>query len=235
LEPKINDISYGLLWYIVFIISATVHEAAHAWAAKLGGDLTAYSGGQVSLNPWPHIRREIWGMVIIPIVTAIGTGWPIGWATTPYDAEWAYNHPRKAAWMAAAGPAANLLIVVICYAIIQAGIVSGYFLQPEIINMKHLFDAADGGQSGLTLFVSMLFTMNLILAVLNITPSPPLDGSSIISLFLHDNAARGYQRVVHNPIFGLVGLILAWFVFSPLFHWVFVGSINVVYWGSNYR
>jgi Zn-dependent protease len=230
-----TDLTYGILWYLVFMVSATVHEAAHAWAAKLGGDLTAYAGGQVSLNPWPHIKREIFGMVIIPLVTAFGTGWPIGWASTPYNPIWAYNHPRKAAWMAAAGPAANLLIVIVCFLIIQAGIVSGVFLQPDLVNMHHIIDAGEGGQSGIALFVSMLFTMNLILAVLNLIPFPPLDGSAIISLFLHDNAARGYRRVVSNPLFGFVGLALAWFAFSPLFHWVFLGSINVIYWGSHYR
>jgi len=229
------DYTYALLWYIVFIISATVHEAAHAWAAKLGGDLTAYAGGQVSLNPWPHIKREIFGMVIIPIVTAFGVGWPIGYASTPYDPIWAYNHPRKAAWMAAAGPAANLLIVIICYLVIQAGVVSGIFLQPDLVNMRHIIDAGDGGQSGITLFVSMLFTMNLILVVLNLIPFPPLDGSAIISLFLHDNAARSYRKVISNPMFGFVGLALAWFAFSPLFQWVFLGSINIIYCGSHYR
>jgi Zn-dependent protease len=228
------DLTFALFWYIVFIISVTVHEAAHAWAAKLGGDLTAYAGGQVSLSPWPHIKRAVFGMVIVPIVTAFGTGWPIGWASTPYDPVWANDHPRKAAWMAAAGPAANLLIMVICYLIIQVGIASGTFLQPDSVNMRHLFDIADGGQSGITYFVSMLFSMNLVLTVLNLIPFPPLDGSAIISLFLHDDAARSYRKVISNPMFGFVGLAVAWFAFSPLFHWVFLGSVNVIYWGSHY-
>jgi hypothetical protein len=97
----------GLVWYMVFLFSVTLHEAAHAWAAQRGGDPTAYLGGQVSLDPRPHIRREPFGMVILPLFTAITSGWPIGYASTPYDPVWALNHPRRAAWMSLAGPAAN--------------------------------------------------------------------------------------------------------------------------------
>jgi len=53
----------------VFIVSVTLHEAAHAWAAMLGGDLTAYNGGQVTLDPTPHIKREPVGMVVIPLIS----------------------------------------------------------------------------------------------------------------------------------------------------------------------
>jgi Zn-dependent protease len=230
------EIAYAFLWYIVFIISATIHEAAHAWVAKIGGDLTAYSGGQVSLNPYPHMRREIFGMVILPIVSAIGIGWPFGYATTPYDQNWAYNHPRKAAWMAVAGPASNLLIVIICYIVIQLGIISGFLLQPDSIGFRHIVDTSlEGGWSGIALFTSMMFTMNLIMFVLNLIPLPPLDGSAVISLFLHVNSARSYRKFISNPLFSLAGLAIAWFAFSPLFHVVFLGTINIVYWGSGYH
>jgi hypothetical protein len=53
----------GFAWYVVLLFSTTCHEAAHALAAKLGGDLTAFHGGQVSLDPVPHVRREPFGMV----------------------------------------------------------------------------------------------------------------------------------------------------------------------------
>lgn len=75
----------GLVWYIVFLLSTTCHEAAHAWAAKLGGDLTAFHGGQVSLDPVPHIRREPFGMVVFPILSYVMGGWMMGWASAPYD------------------------------------------------------------------------------------------------------------------------------------------------------
>src|SRR6266481_10012309 len=62
-------LALGVIWYIVFLFSTTCHEASHALAAKMGGDLTAFEGGQVTLNPIPHIRRSMLGMVVVPIVS----------------------------------------------------------------------------------------------------------------------------------------------------------------------
>jgi hypothetical protein len=94
----------GLVWYVVFLFSTSLHEASHAWAAQRGGDPTAYLAGQVSLDPRPHIRREPFGMVFLPLFTAVTSGWPIGFASAPYDPLWAAAHPRRAAWMSLAGP-----------------------------------------------------------------------------------------------------------------------------------
>ena len=63
------------LWYVAFLLSLTCHEAAHALVAKWGGDLTAYSSGQVTLNPLPHIRREPFGTVLVPILSFLLSGW----------------------------------------------------------------------------------------------------------------------------------------------------------------
>jgi len=73
----------GLIWYIVFLFSTTCHEGAHALAAKWGGDPTASHGGQVSLNPLPHIRREPLGTVVVPIVSYFWMHWMIGWGQRP--------------------------------------------------------------------------------------------------------------------------------------------------------
>ena len=223
------DIAYAFTWFILFIISATIHEAAHAWAAKMGGDLTAYAGGQVSLNPLPHIKREPWGMVVFPLVSSFAFGWPFGYASTPYNSSWAYNHPRKAAWMAAAGPLANLAIVVLCVVGVKVGILTGVLVEPESVGFKHLVDSGVG-LPGLTVIISMLFTLNLIMFVLNLLPLPPLDGSGVIALFMPDNTARSYRSIVSNPTFGFIGFFLAWQLFSPLFHIVFGVVVNLIYW-----
>ena len=73
-----NVLIEGLLWYIAFLFSTTCHEAAHAWAAKRGGDTTAYAGGQVTLDPLPHIRREPFGMVMMPWLSFLSGGWMMG-------------------------------------------------------------------------------------------------------------------------------------------------------------
>ena len=128
------DLASALVYYLVFLYSTTVHEASHAWAAKLGGDLTAYHGGQVSLDPRPHIKREPIGMLVLPIVSALLSGWPMGFASAPYDPAWAMRHPKRAAWMALAGPGANLLLVILADLAIRVGIMAGVFHAPESVN-----------------------------------------------------------------------------------------------------
>ena len=89
------DIANMAVWYLVFVFSTTCHEAAHAWLAYRGGDLTAYSLGHVSLDPTPHIRRSPFGMVVVPVLSFILGGWMIGWASVPVNSSWAASHPRK--------------------------------------------------------------------------------------------------------------------------------------------
>ena len=66
---RLNELLLGVIWYAVFIFSLTVHEAAHAYFAMRGGDLTAYHGGQVSLDPTPHLRREPVGSIVVPLLS----------------------------------------------------------------------------------------------------------------------------------------------------------------------
>ena len=75
------DLGVALIWYIALLFSLTLHEASHAWAAMKGGDKTAYHGGQVSLDPMPHIRREPVGMVVLPAISLVLIGWPFGFAS----------------------------------------------------------------------------------------------------------------------------------------------------------
>ena len=128
----------GLTWFVVFVFSTTLHEAGHALAALKLGDPTAYEGGQVSLNPLPHIRREPVGMLLVPLVSFAVTHWMMGWASAPYDPFWAHRHPKRAALMAAAGPAANLLLVVVAGLLIRIGVWSGVFYAPDVADLAHV-------------------------------------------------------------------------------------------------
>jgi Zn-dependent protease len=224
-----------ITWYVIFVFSATIHESAHAWAAKRGGDLTAYLGGQVSLNPLPHIKREPLGMVVFPLVSSFLMGWPFGYASAPYDPYWAHENPRKAAWMALAGPASNFAIVILCLILMKLGIFLGIFLEPDSVGFRHIVDPGGASWFGAATVLSMLFTLNLVLTVLNLIPFPPLDGCSIVTLFLSDDSARRLQSVMSNPSFGFIGFLLAWKAFDPLFNVIFLMIINLFYWGSNFR
>src|ERR1041384_5754037 len=124
-------LTLGLIWYVVFLFSTTCHEASHALVAKVGGDPTAFHGGQVTLNPTPHIQREPFGMVLVPILSYVLGGWMIGWASAPYDPWWQERHPRRAALMSLAGPAANFVLCIIAAVGIRAGLAFGVFQAPE--------------------------------------------------------------------------------------------------------
>src|ERR1700675_3147115 len=108
------------LWYVAFLLSLTCHEASHALVAKWGGDMTASESGQVTLNPLPHMKRELFGTVIVPLASFLIGGSMIGWGSAPYDPLWEQRHPKRAAWMALAGPTANFLLAIVSILLFRA-------------------------------------------------------------------------------------------------------------------
>jgi Zn-dependent protease len=225
----------GLVWYVVFLFSTSLHEASHAWAALRGGDPTAYLGGQVSLDPRPHIRREPFGMVFLPLFTAVTSGWPIGYASAPYDPIWAMNHPRRAAWMSLAGPAANLLLVLVAAAVIHGGIAAGFFAEPATVNGSSIVAATgDGVASAGALLVSAFFTLNLILFLFNLMPLPPLDGSGAVGLLLTESMAVRFQQAMRHPVLAIGGILVAWTIFGPIFRKAFWFAVGLLYPGATY-
>src|SRR6188508_2216817 len=127
-------IASGFIWFVAFLFSTTVHEAMRALVAWKGGDPTAYHGGQVSLSPIPHIRREPIGMLVVPLLTSMTQGWAMGWASAPYDPVWAERHPQRAALMAAAGPAGNFILALAAFMLLKAGLLAGIFAAPSSAN-----------------------------------------------------------------------------------------------------
>src|SRR5262245_48665880 len=211
-----------------------MHEAAHAWAARPLGDPTAYEGGQVSLDPWPHIRREPMGMVAMPILGLIVSGFPIGWASAPYDRAWADRYPRRAGLMAIAGPAANMVLVLVAGLAIRGGLLAGVFEAPDHVRMSLVVGGPDGFVFCLARMLSMLFSLNLLLATFNLLPLPPLDGSAALALVMHEDTARKLQEFTMRPGVSMLGLVLAWRAFGPLFHPIFTVALGLVYPGAYY-
>lgn len=222
----------GLVWYAVFLVSVTLHEAAHAWAAQRGGDPTAYLAGQVTLDPRPHIRREPFGMVMLPLVTALVSGWPIGYASAPYDPIWAMNHPRRAAWMSLAGPAANFSLVVAAGAAIWAGIALGAFAIPDSVGALSVVAAtSDGLAASVATMLSAFFTLNLLLCLFNLMPLPPLDGAGALPLVLPASLALRWQEALRNPMLAIAGILIAWNLFGPVFRAAFRAALGLLYPG----
>lgn len=211
------------VWFAIFLFSTTCHEAAHALVAKWGGDDTAAAGGQAGLDPIPHVKRSPFGMVLVPLATfLLNDGrWMIGWASAPYDPLWAGRHPRRAGWMALAGPGANLVLVLVAAAGIHVGVAAGAFSAPQYPATDHVVALADGGADLGTLALSVLFSLNLLLFAFNLLPLPPLDGSSAIALLLPRDAYEKWQGLFQEPLTAIIGLVVAWqvfgFVWGPLF------------------
>ena len=230
------------LWYAVFLLSATAHEAGHAAAARLGGDATAYLAGQASLNPFPHIVREPFGTVVVPILTFLMNGgqWMMGWASAPYDASWEDRHPGRAAMMALAGPAANLVLATIAFGVLWIGMSTGWwepYLTPEgLLRFDRLVTPGPDGAhvlDGLSRLLSIALGLNTLLLVFNLLPIPPLDGATVVAGIVPP-ARRLRDAMRGSPIAALAGLVAAWYLTGMLFRIVYLPVVRALFgvWGG---
>jgi Zn-dependent protease len=210
LSPEL--LAFGFIWYITFLFSTTCHEAAHALAAKIGGDTTAALGGQVSLNPVPHIQREPWGMVVIPLISfLISRGQSMfGWASAPYDPLWERRHPRRSAWMALAGPAANYSLMLLAVIGLRVGTAMHWLGN----------DPTTGRADFPKVVLYVFFSLNLLLGTFNLLPVPPLDGSTGIMLFMSESRAHKYLDWLRGNSFAMLGLLVAYFFFRTFYPYV---------------
>ena len=209
----------GFISYVVFLFSTTCHEASHALVAKLGGDSTAALGGQVSLNPIPHIRRSFFGMVVFPIASFLLSGGMIGWASAPYDPLWERRHPRRAAWMALAGPAANFTLMILAAAAIRGA---------RFFHLLHL-DPVTGTPSFVAVVLSVVFSLNLLLGTFNLLPVPPLDGSTGIMILMSENRAQRYLDWIRGNSFAMAGLLVGLLLFRQIYPYVQFLAMRILF------
>jgi Zn-dependent protease len=202
-----GELAIGFLMFCAFLFSTTCHEAAHALVAKLGGDETAARGGQVTLNPIPHVQREPFGMVVVPILSFLFFRGMIGYASAPFDPDWERRHPHRSAWMALAGPAANFSLMLFAAALLRAGWSFDWFT-PSV---------QTGGPGFAETILFVFFSLNLLLGVFNLLPAPPLDGSTVIMLFMSENTAKRYLDWLRGNSYALLGLLLAYLVFERIY------------------
>jgi Zn-dependent protease len=202
------DIPSIIIQIFVVLFAITVHEASHGWAAARMGDHTAQSLGRVSLNPIVHIDPI--GTVLLPLLLILAHQPAFGWAkpvpVNPYN----LRHPRQDhLWISFAGPIANLLtaaVSAVLFLMVKAwymGMTGPSALSKPVIGLANILLA--------------LFTINMILAVFNLIPVPPLDGSGILSGLLSDSAAAKYDRL--RPYGFLLIIALA-----------YTGALNFIYW-----
>jgi Zn-dependent protease len=230
------ELAFGFLQYVVFLLSTTCHEASHSLAAKWGGDTTALEAGQVSLNPLPHIKREPFGMVIVPLLGIAFRSGLIGWASAPYNPLWSQRHPRRAAWMSLAGPAANFSLALLAGILMRIGLAMGSFM-PLYPSPAHIVGAVSqaGAADGIATILSIFFSLNILLGFFNLIPFPPLDGYGVLGLFTTEGGALRLQELrMKMGGFSLLGLIIAWQLFNRAYPDLFDLATRLFYLGYRF-
>lgn len=188
--PEFTFIQKIAIFAIPVIFAITVHEAAHGLVASYFGDQTARLSGRLTLNPIKHIDPI--GTVALPLILLAFGGLIIGWAK-PVPVEWRnLRNPRQdMAWVAIAGPGANLIMMLLWAVIAKMAISFETFFQGFAQPMLYMAMAG--------------VTINIVLMVLNLLPVPPLDGSRVVSSLLPPRMAAKYNRL--EP-YGLIIVIL---------------------------
>ena len=211
-------IAHLVVWYLVFLFSVTFHEYAHARAAALLGDRTAYFGGFLTLDPLPHLRRSPFGLILIPIITYFQLGWMMGWASVPYDPIWGKRQPFGKAIMSAAGPISNFLLAAVGWAGLRIMLALHVLRIAPNPTMYHLvIPVGYGSQSpvaaicfGLQIFVDL----NVILGLFNLMPVPPLDGASVLEGLAPRRLGPIFDKLRESFLLGWAALIIWWQLFD---------------------
>ena len=211
-----NVIQLIALYAIPGIFAITLHEAAHGYAARHFGDLTAFQAGRITLNPIRHI--ELMGTIVIPILILVASQgkYAFGWAKpVPVDFSRLRNPKRDMLWVAAAGPGANFVMAIFWALVIKAMqyLPPNYFTEPILL-------MARGG-----------IIVNTVLMVLNLLPLPPLDGGRIAVSLLPARLANIFARVEPYGMFILLALMLLGVLGTVMWPFVagFIGVLSSVF------
>jgi Zn-dependent protease len=203
------DVTHALQTFAIYalpvLFAITLHEAAHGYVARHFGDLTAHAQGRISLNPLRHV--DLVGTVLVPLAILFASGgkFLFGWAKPVPVNYSALKKPRQhMAWVAAAGPAANLLMAILWVAALRLGVslsdrADAWVDLAREVGTGGLIDAVlQHGDGAAELLIGMAAAgvlVNLIFMLLNLIPIPPLDGGRVLTSLLPSRAAWRFAKI----------------------------------------
>lgn len=195
-----------IIYALPVIFAITVHEAAHGYAAKYFGDMTAHNAGRITLNPLKHI--DPFGTILLPALTIMLGGILFGWAKpVPVNFARLRNPKKDMLWVAAAGPASNFVMAIFWALVMKFS-----------LNMPEAFAVP------LALMAKAGIGINIVLMVLNLLPLPPLDGGRIAVSLLPYKFARPFAQIERYGFYILIALL-----FTGILGKILTPLINVVY------
>ncbi len=175
------------------LLAVTLHEVAHGWMAKINGDRTAEMMGRLSLNPLKHVDPV--GTIVVPALMVLSTGFIFGWAKPVPVSYNELNSPKKdMAKVAIAGPASNLIMMIIWAIILKMSLLAPNSMQWVTVPLTYM--------------ASVGVYINCIIMVLNLLPIPPLDGSRIVASYLPNSLAYQYGQMERYGVIILVALMV---------------------------
>ncbi len=194
-----------LLSLVILILSIILHEVSHGYVADYLGDPTARLAGRLTLNPIKHI--DPLGSIIVPVMTFLLSGFTFGWAKpVPYNPYNIKNRRQGEFLIALAGPVSNLAIALIFGTVLR-------------------FMANSSGYMAMSPFVTILsyiVIINITLAIFNLIPLPPLDGSKLLLPLLPNQYGPLRQNLERfGPFFTLIVVFFVWQLIYPVVPWVF--------------
>jgi Zn-dependent protease len=190
LRPELDGIGQ-ILFLLLLVLSVTIHEVAHGWVALQFGDTTARDLGRLTLNPLPHI--DLFMTILLPAMLLIsGTGFLFGGAKPVPVAFHRLRHPwRDMMLVSLAGPGSNFLLAVFFYFLLGVLLMQGVY-EPS---------------QRLPLVLHSALQLNLLLAIFNLVPIPPLDGSRVMAWLLPEGIRPSYLAIERFGLLILIGLI----------------------------
>jgi len=184
-----------VIFFPAFLLALVVHEFGHAWAAKKFGDNTSEWEGRLTLNPIAHM--DIFGTLIFPMISIVsGSSIFFGWAKpVPINPRLFSNYRKGLFWVSSAGVIVNLF--------------TGFLSALIFVAVSMFVPESFGFKSGLVEMLQSLLVINFSLAVFNLLPIPPLDGSNIVMSFLPYNAARKFEEFQQYSFYLLIFLMIS--------------------------